>query len=536
MRYLLCLLAITAFGQVDYPLQVKRPPALDTRTYQFTRTNGAGASGDLSATGSKTVTLTPCPAGITSASVPLSAVLVSGGTGTQEAPTLTAFSSGSGNCAISFTIANTHTGAWSIQSASSGIRECFITAGSGGACVTPAGTWNFYSPIYDDLLVSWSGTGNTSVIQQMFAGDGIIIGPTVYAGNFITIHDLKAVYGFAGGAPNFATSGALWTFRNLADGEVHDIESFLGFEGIKFFNSVRVKYSNLFSNANLYAFHWAQATGGSAGMATNLYGTVQNNGTAFFIEPQITGLTITNFLIEASAGSTGTYGIKIAPAVGLLLNELIITNGFVDNFSVSAISTGYQSTTIQSPGSTLHFSNIRFTSVGSQPTGLFQAPLIGLKISECTFYNSGSGDALIISGVKSSDFVGNHLDVATVSGKGLVIQSASGGEVVADVAFVANEMGFNGLAAPTLVIATDTAAHTRLLFSANKLNGALGWAATGSGNIFDLSNQFIPNVGFAGLPNFGNGSSIFCADCNSTCSAGSSTGRTCFRENNLWVH
>ncbi len=81
MRYALWLLAVVGFGQVDYPTQIRRPPALDTRTYQFTRTNGAGASGDLSATGSKTVTLTPCPAGISSASVPLSAVLVSGGRG-----------------------------------------------------------------------------------------------------------------------------------------------------------------------------------------------------------------------------------------------------------------------------------------------------------------------------------------------------------------------------------------------------------------------------------------------------------------------
>jgi len=33
-----------------------------------------------------------------------------------------------------------------------------------------------------------------------------------------------------------------------------------------------------------------------------------------------------------------------------------------------------------------------------------------------------------------------------------------------------------------------------------------------------------------------NGTQIYCTDCNSTCSAGSSTGRTCFRENGAWTH
>jgi hypothetical protein len=33
-----------------------------------------------------------------------------------------------------------------------------------------------------------------------------------------------------------------------------------------------------------------------------------------------------------------------------------------------------------------------------------------------------------------------------------------------------------------------------------------------------------------------NGTQIYCTDCNATCTAGSSTGRTCFRENGAWTH
>lgn len=41
---------------------------------------------------------------------------------------------------------------------------------------------------------------------------------------------------------------------------------------------------------------------------------------------------------------------------------------------------------------------------------------------------------------------------------------------------------------------------------------------------------------FSALPSAPNGSQAFCSDCNATCTAGSSAGRTCFREANAWTH
>ena len=46
----------------------------------------------------------------------------------------------------------------------------------------------------------------------------------------------------------------------------------------------------------------------------------------------------------------------------------------------------------------------------------------------------------------------------------------------------------------------------------------------------------VGGVTFATLPSSPNGTVIYCSDCNSTCTAGSSSGRTCFRENNAWTH
>lgn len=41
---------------------------------------------------------------------------------------------------------------------------------------------------------------------------------------------------------------------------------------------------------------------------------------------------------------------------------------------------------------------------------------------------------------------------------------------------------------------------------------------------------------FANLGTPVNGTTVYCSDCNATCSAGASTGRTCFRENGAWIH
>lgn len=60
---------------------------------------------------------------------------------------------------------------------------------------------------------------------------------------------------------------------------------------------------------------------------------------------------------------------------------------------------------------------------------------------------------------------------------------------------------------------------------------------TGSGLFIQNTSQLgLGTVAFASLPASNNGTTIFCSDCNPTCTAGASTGRTCFRENGAWTH
>ena len=515
-------------------LTIANPPFLDTRSFNFTPIMPGGT---LTGGTPATVSIT-CPPGVNGSDVN-HYLRLSAGTGAAEAVLLTG-----GNCAsgdsgtIMFTPANSHSGAWTVSSASSGIRECFIAAGPNGACLTPAGTWNFFAPIYDDQNVSWFGTGDTSIIQQQFVGDGIIIGPPTYPGpygGFTSIHHLKAQYGLG----TFATTGSLWTFQNIANGQISDLDSFLGNVGFKFAGVTQANWSNLWSNARLYGL-WFICTSGAgcapsvnAASITNVWATTQAGGSLIRIEPTIGGLFLQNLNVVGGC----SQGIDIVFNATGIINELGFTGGSVDSCTSNALLSHYFGASGSSQGSSINISNMRFTTAGSAVTTVanLSTPLLNMQISNSTFYNGGStGDIFTLSGVKKSVFTGNTFGSA-VSSSRIVLQAGSGGETNADNLFSANTVGYLGVPL-TSALVTDAAAHSGNRFVGNKFNGPMSWSATGVDNAFDLSNQFTPAIAFATLPNLGSGSSLFCADCNSTCTAGSGTGRTCFRENGAWTH
>lgn len=109
--------------------------------------------------GANTITMNPMPPGITAASITAGAqLLITGGMGTQEAVPIIGWSSTS----VTVTCANTHSGAWTIGSASSGIQEAIIFAGEGGSVYIPAGTWPVYGTIASISDCSIWGAGPRS--------------------------------------------------------------------------------------------------------------------------------------------------------------------------------------------------------------------------------------------------------------------------------------------------------------------------------------------------------------------------------------
>jgi hypothetical protein len=131
MRFVLGLMVVScAFAQqIDYARQVSNKPDVDVREYEWSRRNGAGASGTLTSSGSKTITLTPCPKGL-AGSDSVHYVYISGGSGTAEAALITGGSctGGSTSGTIIVTTANTHSGAWTVRSATDGIDEALRIA------------------------------------------------------------------------------------------------------------------------------------------------------------------------------------------------------------------------------------------------------------------------------------------------------------------------------------------------------------------------------------------------------------------------
>ena len=113
--------------------------------YNWTRTPGGSVS-----VGANTVTLASCPLSVAGANAN-HYVYLSGGTGTAESVLITGgtCTSGAATGTITFTAANTHTGAWTVSSASGGLQEALYSVADGAkvAVVVPEGTYNVYSTV-----------------------------------------------------------------------------------------------------------------------------------------------------------------------------------------------------------------------------------------------------------------------------------------------------------------------------------------------------------------------------------------------------
>lgn len=138
----------------------------DARQYVWSRTNGLGASGDLSSSGAgKSILLSPPPKGVFGSSSN-HRVYISGGTGTAEAALITGgtcAASSVSSCTIIVTTANTHTGAWTVGGSGAQEAICALPAG-GGSVVIPASL-----TLYSDV----SSCGKTNVSVEKYAGAAV---------------------------------------------------------------------------------------------------------------------------------------------------------------------------------------------------------------------------------------------------------------------------------------------------------------------------------------------------------------------------
>jgi len=121
--------------------------------------------------GSNVVTLVPVPPGI-SGSATNTYVYTSGGTGTAEACLITGGTAVAGNASgtVIFSCLHTHTGAWTIATATAGIKEALNTIpADGGRVWLPAGPLNIYATI---VLGAGTPTTKSEVNSMAIVGQG----------------------------------------------------------------------------------------------------------------------------------------------------------------------------------------------------------------------------------------------------------------------------------------------------------------------------------------------------------------------------
>jgi hypothetical protein len=131
--------------------------------------------------GSNTITLTPVPLGVNAAGGSHHKLYISGGTGTAEAVPITGGTavSGAATGTVIVTCANTHSGAWTVSSATAGIQEAVehVRAGGiGGTVLIRRGTHTIYATITirgSSIVVKGEGR-NTSTIASTYHGGPLV--------------------------------------------------------------------------------------------------------------------------------------------------------------------------------------------------------------------------------------------------------------------------------------------------------------------------------------------------------------------------
>lgn len=300
--------AVTLCGQslstqIDYLTQVKNKPQYEAAEYAWSRTNGLGASGNLSSSGTgRTIILTPPPKGVYGSSSN-HYVYISGGTGTAEAALITGGTCASdsvGSCSIIVTTANSHTGSWRVATATAGGMEAYwMNGGTGDIHIHfSKGVHEFFASMVvasGNVLVSGDGYG-TMIKPQFSSGDVFLFTSATQAfGN--QIRDLK-IENF-----DLASSGRVGV---QANNQIH-----FRADGV-WIRNVLTAWSVTGSSGTLWINQWTADNFESGG-----YGVLVNNDTA---APEDAEFTISKGMLVGS-GTAPLAAIQISHGNGLQIQD-----------------------------------------------------------------------------------------------------------------------------------------------------------------------------------------------------------------------
>lgn len=220
-------------------------------------------------TGGAAVTVTtsgPVPQGVSAGDT----LYLSGGTGTPEVVAVTSI----GSSSISFTPQNSHTGTWTLASATSGLQEAVNVAGAGGWVVDDEASATLHAPLVLARAVRLTGIAGSTMQQLTPNTDVIDIGAPAAPVRGVTIQYITAEgvsgSGSDSGVAFHCVNCALAQFIGDVGEDAHD--------GIYFDSANGNAYDNLVTGSHFTAdYYGVHLVGGSANRDTFVGDTLDHN-------------------------------------------------------------------------------------------------------------------------------------------------------------------------------------------------------------------------------------------------------------------
>jgi len=311
-------------------------------TYNF---SAQAPGGTLTATIAATVTLTPCPGGVNGADTG-HYLYVSGGTGTAESVLIAGGTCVAGNSTgtVIFTTVNNHSGAWTIQSATSGLQEAANANPTQQVKVQCGG-------------VNWYGPYNPPADHPGFIGCGAAYGTAIKlyfnSGNVVTVTadggDISPTFSNFSIYPNSGdmTSGAMFYASSSQDGfNVQNVSigvngtrsAYVGIDCESYnckgdWIDIWFAYRGVYLAADAHFSHVHTSTD----KTTGTYAA----GSASLYMAYATGTQIDNWMHDAGVVESCIVGDATSNAV----NEVMLTQVYCDHmalYGIHQVSTAHQ--------------------------------------------------------------------------------------------------------------------------------------------------------------------------------------------------
>lgn len=461
--------------------------------YNFT----AQSPGGSLVVGANVITLTPVPKGINATNTN-HYLYISGGTGTAEAVKIIGgtATSGAASGTVIVNCLNSHSGGWTIKSATAGIQEAIYTAGIFGSVFVPGGSHYLYGPININFATALEGVPQVSFLRCQFAAGDVV---TFEGKPNWTGFNNASCYGLVVWSDVPRTSGADFVLKWIQDGHFSHLRTANGYDGMRVTGALHVQLSDIQLIDSHYALHLYSTTAEILSGHANAFQVnglrVSSAQEGIRIESNTTGCAFNGVFIENTATS-----IHILKPGASAVNELTVSDGYLDGFTVAGV---YIDQDVPSNG--MMFSNLRINGVAgaSASYGVFATKdNYNVKLSNNIIV---AHDGLWMQGSKGWTVVGNSIAPLTSGGRGIVMAT----HVCSNNMFVGNTVGYDATyqgSTGTVCdrgILTDAVAHSDNFFEGNRVKGAIAnadWQATGGNNVFQHNvgiDDVIPTVASA---------------------------------------